>query len=199
MNLSEFSWKHFFGGRKFYYGEFVPIFLGGQKIFSKFSQFFKVRSALVSEVYKKSFLLSSQSRQTSTIGEIVNLQSVDTSRIQELLPYLHMVWSAPLQVSVSLYMLWKLLGPSVLAGLAVMILTTPVNALIMKKLGSIQEKMMQSKDLRTKIMNEVLNGIRVIKFYAWENSFIKKILEIREQELKTLKSSVYLRFLKKQV
>lgn len=80
-----------------------------------------------------------------------------------------------------------------------MILTTPVNALIMKKLGSIQEKMMQSKDLRTKIMNEVLNGIRVIKFYAWENSFIKKILEIREQELKTLKSSVYLRFLKKQV
>jgi ATP-binding cassette subfamily C (CFTR/MRP) protein 10 len=53
--------------------------------------------------------------------------------------------------------------------------------------------MMQSKDLRTKIMNEVLNGIRVIKFYAWENSFVDKILEIRAQELKTLKSTVYLR------
>jgi ATP-binding cassette subfamily C (CFTR/MRP) protein 1 len=104
-----------------------------------------------------------------------------------------MVWSAPIQVIVSLYMLWVLLGPSVLAGLAVMILTTPVSAVIMKKLGTIQEKMMQSKDLRTKIMNEVLNGIRVIKFYAWENSFINKILEIRAQELKTLRSSVYLR------
>jgi hypothetical protein len=52
---------------------------------------------VTSAVYKKSFTLSSKSRQTSTIGEIVNLQAVDTGRLQEVLPYLHMVWSAPLQ------------------------------------------------------------------------------------------------------
>ena len=28
-------------------------------------------------------------------------------------------------------------------------------------------------------MSEVLTGIRVVKFYAWENNFIKKILGIR--------------------
>jgi ATP-binding cassette subfamily C (CFTR/MRP) protein 2 len=96
-------------------------------------------------------------------------------------------------MGVSLFMLWRLLGPSVLAGLAVMVLTTPVNAIIMKKLGNIQKSMMQSKDMRTKIMNEVLNGIRVIKFFAWENSFINKIGDIRDKELQTLKSTLYLR------
>lgn len=148
---------------------------------------------MVTAVYKKSFKLSSGARQSSTVGEIVNLQAVDSSRMQELFPYLHTVWSAPFQMGVSLFMLWRLLGPSVLAGLGVMILTIPLNAVIMKKLGNIQKNMMKSKDMRTKIMNEVLNGIRVIKFFAWENSFIQKIGDIRDAELKTLKSTLYLR------
>jgi hypothetical protein len=32
-------------------------------------------------------------------------------------------------------------------------------------------------------MNEVLNGIKVLKLYAWEIAFIRRINEIRDQEL----------------
>jgi ATP-binding cassette subfamily C (CFTR/MRP) protein 1 len=92
-------------------------------------------------------------------------------------------------------MLWQLLGPSVLAGIAVMVLTAPLNTFIMKKLSTIQKDMMKSKDARTKIMNEVLNGVRVIKFFAWEKSFIQKILDIRNTELKTIKRTLFLRAL----
>ena len=34
-------------------------------------------------------------------------------------------------------------------------------------------------------MSEILTGIRVIKFYAWENNFIRKILQLRYSHLKT--------------
>lgn len=48
-----------------------------------------------------------------------------------------------------------------------MILLIPVNAVLARWLGTIQKEMMKHKDARNKIVNEVLQGIRVIKFFAW--------------------------------
>jgi hypothetical protein len=46
---------------------------------------------------------------------------------------------------------------------------------------------MVNKDKRVKLMDEVLNGIKVLKLYAWEPSFSYKLLNIREEEIKALK------------
>ena len=86
----------------------------------------------------KSLLLSNEARKTSTVGEIVNLMSVDAHRFTELALYLNMVWSFPFQICVCLYFLWMVLGPSVLAGVAVMVLMIPINAVIAKKLLSLK-------------------------------------------------------------
>ena len=34
--------------------------------------------------------------------------------------------------------------------------------------------MMKAKDERIKIMNEILNGMKVLKLYAWEKPYMKK-------------------------
>ena len=34
--------------------------------------------------------------------------------------------------------------------------------------------MMKAKDKRIKIMNEILNGMKVLKLYAWEKPYMKK-------------------------
>ena len=62
---------------------------------------------------------------------------------------------------VCLYFLWILLGPSVLAGVAVMVLLIPVNAVIAKYTRKLQVEQMKYKDDRIKLMNELLNGIKV--------------------------------------
>jgi len=74
--------------------------------------------------------MSSEARKTTTVGEIVNLMSLDAQRLQDATGYLWMIWSAPLQICIAVYMLWTLLGVSVLAGLAVMILLIPIHAVI---------------------------------------------------------------------
>ena len=51
---------------------------------------------------------------------------------------------------------------------------------------------MRHKDARIKTMNEVLNGIKVIKLYSWENHFVDAVLGIRNLELKVLRSSAFL-------
>uniref|UniRef100_A0A8C5R5H5 Multidrug resistance-associated protein 1 n=1 Tax=Leptobrachium leishanense TaxID=445787 RepID=A0A8C5R5H5_9ANUR len=152
----------------------------------------RLKTAVVGLVYRKSLVISNAARRTSTIGEIVNLMSVDAQRFMDLATYINMIWSAPLQVILALYFLWQTLGPSVLAGVAVMILLVPVNAVIAVKTKKYQVVQMKCKDNRIKLMNEILNGIKVLKLYAWELAFKEKVLGIRQEELKVLKKSAYL-------
>lgn len=58
----------------------------------------KTRAAIVTVIYKKAFKLANTSRQDSTTGEIVNHMSIDAQRLMDLIPYLHQLWSGPLQI-----------------------------------------------------------------------------------------------------
>ena len=109
--------------------------------------------------------MSNEARKTTTAGEIVNLMSVDAQRVQDATGYLWMTWSAPLQISIAVYMLWTLMGASVLAGLAVMVLIIPINAVIAalsRKLQVSQNSLFLSSMLlslslcRPQIFNSVL-------------------------------------------
>uniref|UniRef100_A0A8C7QLI1 Uncharacterized protein n=1 Tax=Oncorhynchus mykiss TaxID=8022 RepID=A0A8C7QLI1_ONCMY len=152
----------------------------------------RLRTAIIGAIYRKSLIITNAAKRTSTVGEIVNLMSVDAQRFMDLTTFLNMLWSAPLQIILALYFLWQNLGPSVLAGVAVMILLIPLNAAIAVRTRAYQVEQMQYKDARIKLMNEILNGIKVLKLYAWENSFKEKVLEIRQKELNVLRKTAYL-------
>ncbi|XP_017922900.2 multidrug resistance-associated protein 1 isoform X3 [Manacus vitellinus] len=152
----------------------------------------RLKTAIVGVIYRKALVITNSARKTSTVGEIVNLMSVDAQRFMDLATYINMIWSAPFQVILALYLLWQNLGPSVLAGVAVMILLVPINAVMAMKTKTYQVAQMKSKDNRIKLMNEILNGIKVLKLYAWELAFREKVLEIRQKELQVLKKSAYL-------
>ncbi|XP_056607956.1 multidrug resistance-associated protein 1 isoform X1 [Triplophysa dalaica] len=152
----------------------------------------RLRTAIIGAVYRKALVITNAARRTSTVGEIVNLMSVDAQRFMDLITYINMIWSAPLQVILALYFLWQNLGPSVLAGVAVMVLMVPINAVIAMKTKTYQVAQMKSKDNRIKLMNEVLNGIKVLKLYAWELAFKDKVSAIRKSELNVLKKTAYL-------
>lgn len=152
----------------------------------------RIRTALISAIYRKALRMSNSARKESTVGEIVNLMSVDAQKFIDLTAYLNMIWSAPLQIILALYFLWDVLGPSVLAGLAVMIILIPINGYIANKVKVLQIKQMKNKDERVKLMNEILSGIKVLKLYAWEPSFEQQVLKIRAKEINVLKQAAYL-------
>lgn len=79
-------------------------------------------------------------RRQYTIGETVNLMSVDAQKLMDVTNYIHLTWSTVLQIVLSIYFLWRELGPSVLAGVGVMVLLIPVNAVLATKNRNIQVK-----------------------------------------------------------
>lgn len=152
----------------------------------------RLRTSIIGAIYRKALVITNEAKRSSTVGEVVNLMSVDAQRFMDLTTFLNMLWSAPLQIFLALFFLWQNLGPSVLAGVAVMVLLIPFNAFIAMKTRTYQVEQMKYKDDRIKLMNEILNGIKVLKLYAWEPSFKEKILQIRQKELHVLRKTAYL-------
>ena len=117
--------------------------------------------------------------------------SVDTQRIVDMMPYINMLWSAPLQIAVALFLLWRTLGVSVLSGFFVMVFLVPINGLIANYTRTYQQKQMKHKDKRVKSMNEILQGIKVnfVKNGYASNlqSFCKTIYLSFEENKKNLK------------
>ncbi|KAF9972607.1 hypothetical protein BGZ73_004232 [Actinomortierella ambigua] len=152
-----------------------------------------IRSGLVTAIYQKSLRLSNASRQQFTVGEIVNHMSIDSQRVQDLVSYLHIVWSGLFQITMAMVLLYQTMGWAIFAGVAIMILMIPINARMSAFMRKLQQQQMKNKDARIKLMNEILNGIRVIKLYAWENTFLQKVLTVRnDQELAMMKKIGYL-------
>ncbi|TSP25420.1 Canalicular multispecific organic anion transporter 1 [Bagarius yarrelli] len=152
----------------------------------------KVRTAIMAVVYKKALVMSNNSRKESTVGETVNLMSADSQRFTDITNFIHLLWSCPLQICMSIAFLWIELGPSVLAGLLMMLLMVPINGLLATKSKAFQMENMKYKDKRMKMMTEILNGVKILKLYAWEPSFEAQVQDVREKELKVMRKFAYL-------
>jgi ATP-binding cassette subfamily C (CFTR/MRP) protein 1 len=106
----EEMWKGFFYTGVMVAAACLQSLVLGQYFHRMFIVGMRVRTAVISAVYRKALKLSNAARKDSTVGEIVNLMSVDAQRFMDLTTYLNMIWSAPLQISLAMYFLWMQLG-----------------------------------------------------------------------------------------
>ncbi|KAI0123356.1 hypothetical protein BJ170DRAFT_641537 [Xylariales sp. AK1849] len=124
----------------------------------------------------------------ANLGKIINLMSVDSFKIGEVTSYLHfLVASAPSQLVVAIALLWRVMGLSAIPGLVVMVFLLPVNILLAKGFHTTQAKIMAATDKRIHTTNEVLQNIRIIKYFAWEQRFTQIVDEKRRAELQALR------------
>ncbi|KAK9476428.1 P-loop containing nucleoside triphosphate hydrolase protein [Lipomyces japonicus] len=148
-----------------------------------------IKSSLTSTLYRKAMVLSIDGRAQKSTADIVNLMAVDVQRLQEITQSGQGLWSGPFQIILCLYNLHALVGNSMWAGVLVTLLTMILNAHIARRQRALQKVQMKVKDKRTRLTGEILVSIKSIKLYAWEESFIRKLNEIRNnQELANLRT-----------
>jgi ABC-type multidrug transport system fused ATPase/permease subunit len=106
-----------------------------------------------------------------------------------------MSWTAPIQLVVVIIILCVQLGATALTGVAFLLVMTPLQGLAMKRLLMLRRKTMIWTDQRVKLIQELLGGMRVIKFFAWEVPYLNKIHELRRKELQKIRSLLIIRSL----
>nr|XP_019043546.1 ATP-binding cassette transporter [Kwoniella bestiolae CBS 10118]OCF22476.1 ATP-binding cassette transporter [Kwoniella bestiolae CBS 10118] len=119
----------------------------------------------------------------SSKTQIMTLFTVDVDRVTDFVFHLFAIVDSPLELLVASVFVFKLLGISALYGLLTAILSLPLNHFASKIVVRAQENLMKTRDQRTALMNEILQGIRMLKFMAWERSFESRIKTIRKNEL----------------
>ncbi|XP_015161794.1 putative ABC transporter C family member 15 [Solanum tuberosum] len=149
----------------------------------------RVRAALMALIYKRTLSIKYGGTKD---GKIINFINVDVERIGDFCWHIHGAWLLPVQVTFALLILYRNLGaaPSVAAlfsTIFVMVSNTPL-AKMQEKLHS---KIMEAKDVRIEATSETLKSMRVLKLHSWESTFLKKLLQLRENERGWLKRYLY--------
>ncbi|KAJ8730790.1 hypothetical protein PYW08_002203 [Mythimna loreyi] len=153
----------------------------------------KMRGAIVATILRKTLsVTSTELNNVFSIGEITNFMSTDTDRIVNSCPSFHALWSIPLQLFITLFLLYHQVGISFLAGVAFSVILIPINKLIANKIGQLSTELMKHKDTRVSLISDLLKGIRTVKVHVWEDYFINRVSEARGQELRYLRGRKYL-------
>ncbi|XP_017337542.1 multidrug resistance-associated protein 4 isoform X1 [Ictalurus punctatus] len=153
----------------------------------------RFRIAMCHMIYKKALCLNSVAMGKTSTGQTVNLLSNDVHKFDEVTIFLHFLWVGPLQAVAVVFLLWQEIGPSCLAGMAVIIFLLPLQSLFGKLFSKFRNATAVLTDSRVCTMNEVVSGIRIIKMYAWEKPFAALINDLRKKEIAKIMSSSYLR------
>ncbi|KAF3993088.1 hypothetical protein FT663_00912 [Candidozyma haemuli var. vulneris] len=171
------------------YGASVLRYFSFNQLFMSFFRIsFGVQSSLTTMSYEKALKLSPDARREKNTGEIVNHVSVDVGVIARCLEVVSDAVVIPIRLALCLGALWKLLGNSTWAGLAVALIMVPLSSMVSMAIFSLFKIQMECKDERTRLTSEILNSIKSIKLYSWEKPMLKRLDEVRnKKELKNAK------------
>lgn len=126
-------------------------------------------------------------------GTIINLMAVDSFKLADICAYLHFLWgSSPIQLIVCVLLLYRVLGYTSFVSIAIMGLAMPLNFYIAQQFSKTQKVVMAATDARIHTTNEVLQNIRIIKYFAWEQRFSAIVDEKRRIELRALRNKYIL-------
>jgi ABC-type multidrug transport system fused ATPase/permease subunit len=140
-------------------------------------------NALNRLIYRKSLMLSQKSRAETQVGDVVNHMSSDTEYSSELAALIGDSLITAITIVGSVVLLFWYLGFTAIAALVLLGLMVPLSKKVGKSFASLDHELMGHRDARVTLMGQVLNGIRVVKYFAWEKSVKKEVEVVREAEL----------------
>ncbi|XP_015230667.1 PREDICTED: multidrug resistance-associated protein 9 [Cyprinodon variegatus] len=150
----------------------------------------RLKGAFSSMAYQK--VISLRVHSGISMGEMINVLTNDGHRLFEASVFGSFAFSTPVIFIACIVYACYVLGYTALTGVFCYILFVPIQFSLAKLINKFRWKAMQITDSRVRTMNEILNSIKLIKMYAWEESFENKIAGLRKKEKKQIRLVSYI-------
>ncbi|KAK4127358.1 hypothetical protein N657DRAFT_565667 [Parathielavia appendiculata] len=119
-------------------------------------------------------------------GRIMALMNVDTYRVDQACGLFHIIWTAPISCLITLALLIVNLTYSALAGFALLVIGVPLLSKAVKNLIKRRKAINKITDQRVSLTQEILQSVRFVKFFGWENSFLQRLQHFRSREVSAI-------------
>lgn len=171
---------------------FFNAFILNAGMYYSYSFAMAIKSTLIARIFRKSLMISNFVKENRSVGDIITLMSVDVERCfyaALLLPWLIL---APIMIVVATVLLVTKMGYAALFVCVFIVCLGYSLEKISKEIGRIRVEIVKHTVERTLLVNETLQGIRVVKMYAWEDIIQEKIEKVRKKEVILLRKYLIL-------
>lgn len=169
----------------------VFAFIRSQQMRLSFKLTWSLPALLRYLVFKQTLALGATERQKFTTGELVNIAARDADTAS-FMPFALSIFVLPLEaLGLTLLLVWYL-GPWALLGVGLLLGVIPLVRALERKSTKVAEAIREQSRLRLGLIGEILSGIRVIKFYAWEKNFSRRVGDVRAREVELLNRRAWL-------
>ncbi|XP_053126322.1 ATP-binding cassette sub-family C member 12 isoform X2 [Hemicordylus capensis] len=149
----------------------------------------RLKVAISTVAFEK--LLSFNSLTHISVGEVINVLTNDGYRVYEAALFCPLPVTVPVLLIICAIYSCLILGPTALMGMFIYLMFIPLQMLMAKLTTVFRRAAILVTDKRVRVMNEILNCIKLIKMYAWEKSFVTAVRGIRKAERKILEKAGY--------
>ncbi|XP_021368558.1 multidrug resistance-associated protein 5-like [Mizuhopecten yessoensis] len=148
----------------------------------------RFRSAILGMTYKK--LLKLKSMNGMIASEIITIFGSDSLRVFLNTLLFVYILSMPVYLIIGTFYIYYLIGLWCFVALAAFVVFYVIQVFLIEIISYLRRKTLEWTDVRIRKMNEVLSSMKLIKMYAWEESFKKSIMDIRETETREILQSL---------
>ncbi|XP_078112604.1 ATP-binding cassette sub-family C member 12 [Sander vitreus] len=136
-------------------------------------------------------VISLRMHSSISMGEIISVLTSDGHKLFEAILFASFLIATPVLFIVCTFYACYILGYTALTGVSIYLIFLPVQFGLAKLINIFRWKSILITDSRVRTVNEILSSIKLIKMYAWEDSFEKKIAGLRKNEKKELQRTSY--------
>lgn len=146
----------------------------------------EVKAVLTKSLLDKSFRLSDSAKHKYPSSFVTSLMGADVARIDFALGFQPFLASFPVTLAICIGILCHNIGASAMVGIGLILVFLLITMAITGQLFKYRKSAGVFTDARVKYVKEVLNNLKIIKFYTWETPYSKLITENRNKEMKII-------------
>ncbi|CAD1808437.1 unnamed protein product [Candida parapsilosis] len=142
-----------------------------------------VKALLTKAVLNKAFKFNAESRHKFPQSKLTSIITTDLSRVEIACMFQPLLLCLPVPIAIAIVILVVNIRVSAVIGIVIFIIFLGCISFGAKKLFAYRDAVSKITDKRVNFMKEILNNLKMIKFYSWEHPYHENVRKIRGEEV----------------